>query len=337
MTTPRRLITIWLAFRVVAAAADPTLINLVMPDAKFVMGVNAAKILASPIAREIAAQVRGGNPEVQKVLADIGFDPTRDLQEIVLATTGQGQNPPTLLMARGNFDVAKFSSFVSNGKTPLTYEGVTILKSSGTTYGAVAFLDNTVALGGDLDQVRAAIHRHMQGTALNSTLSAKVDGISRRYDVWLVSSASMSGVASSITDPNMRQMGQLLESIQEVSGGIKFGPGMEMAVEALTRTAKDASGLADSVRLLVALASMNQQGGSALRPDSLKLTVDARTVRLTLNITEEEMRKAYQAQMARRTTQQPAQEKPHVAATGLTIQSSDKDMGTVSLPPAKKE
>jgi hypothetical protein len=338
VATFRKLPIVLLAFTVIAGAADPSLLNLVMPDAKVLVGANVSKILATPIAKEISSQIQGGNPLLQKFLQQSGFDPTRDLQEIMIASTGQGRNPPTLVLVRGTFDVAKFSAFVSSGdKRAVNYEGVTIMRNLEQTDGAMAFLNSSMAIGGDLDQVRAAIHRHTHGAGFSSTLAEKVDALSERYDVWVFSAVSMSDMASNVPNPNMRQAGEILKSIREVSGGIKFGPDMEIAAEMLTHTEKEAASLADSLRLLAGLVTMNQQGPDALKPENLKLTVDARTVRVSLTITAEQMKKAYRTQMARNTLRPPVPEKPRPVDTGLTIQTSEKDMGTVVLPPAKKE
>ena len=83
---------------------------------------------------------------------------------------------------------------------------------------------------------------------------------------------------------------------------------------------------------------------SGLKADALKVSVNARTVHIALHITEAELRKAYQMRMARSSampgampgfSQPPAQQKARPADTGLIIQSSEKDMGVVALPPAK--
>ena len=67
MATSRIFITIFLAFGAIASAADPTLLNLVMPDAKVAFGVNVEKIVASPIGRELSSQIRQAPPELQVV------------------------------------------------------------------------------------------------------------------------------------------------------------------------------------------------------------------------------------------------------------------------------
>src|SRR5205085_10559328 len=138
------------------------------------------------------------------------------------------------------------------------------------------------ATGGDLDQVKAAIRRRNHASALDAALAAKVASISEHYDIWVVSATSMAGVASSLSDPNFKQMGDLLKSIQQISGGVKLGSDVELAAELVTHTEKDAARVADSLRLIAGLISLNQQGPSTIKQDDLKLTLEANTVRIAL-------------------------------------------------------
>jgi hypothetical protein len=246
-----------------------------------------------------------------------------------------------LVLARGRFDTAKIASF-SASETPQTYEGVQIFNNPAKNSGAIAILDNNIAIGGDLDQVKAAIRRRNHASTLDGTLAAKVTSLSEHYDIWVVSATSMAGVASSFSDPNFKQMGDILKSIQQISGGVKVSSDVEVAAELVTHTAKDATRMADSLRLLSGLITMNQQGPSAIKQDDFKLTVEANTVRIGIRIKEAELKKAYQMQMARNGLGSPrptvAVEKPHrPVELGLVIQSSERDMGTVVVPPGKND
>lgn len=339
MATSRRLLSISLAFSAIACAADPTLLNLVMPDARMLFGVNVEKIVASPIGQQMSAQIRQAPPEVQQILKQTGFDPARDLKEILIASTGQGQDAPTLILVRGSFDIAKLSAFASSaGRAPLNYEGVPILTHPARSSGAMALLDSTTAIGGDLDQVKAAIHRRAHSTSLSAELAAKAGRLSERYDVWGFSTVSLANMAPSAPNANLQQALDLLKSIQQVSGGMRFSPDMEMAADLVTRSQKDAESVRDALGFFSSFLAANQKNPSGLKPDALKVSVDARTVHIALTITEEELKKAYQVQMARNGMRPAAlaPEKPRPVDTGLVIQSSEKDMGVVTLPPVKQ-
>ena len=61
-------------------AADPQLLNLVMPDAKMMAGVNVDQAKASPFGQYVLLQAQAQNQQLQQMVTLTGFDPTRDLQ-----------------------------------------------------------------------------------------------------------------------------------------------------------------------------------------------------------------------------------------------------------------
>src|SRR5689334_24041072 len=99
-----------------------------MPEAKVLAGVNVSRILASPLGKNLRAELQKASPELEKLLQASGFDPTRDLQEILIASTNPSDRGVALFLARGNFDPATFAALTpASGGAPVTYEGVQIL------------------------------------------------------------------------------------------------------------------------------------------------------------------------------------------------------------------
>src|ERR1022692_752124 len=82
-----------------AAAADPEMMNLVMPDASVVMEVNIAKIMASPIgsamgeavhqgiAKQLKVELTKVKPQFQEQIAGLSnIDWSREVRDIVIAS-----------------------------------------------------------------------------------------------------------------------------------------------------------------------------------------------------------------------------------------------------------
>ena len=337
MSTSRRLLAVLFAFCGIASAADRALLDLMMPDAQVLFGINVARIAESSIGKEIKAGLQGASPELQQIVQQTGFDPARDLQEILIAATGN-QNGEGLILARGNFDAAKLGAFCSrSSRPPVKYEGVDILSSPTPHGGAFAFVDNTIAIGGTLGEVKAAIRRHKQQVELNPNLIAKVASTSERYDIWVLSTQSMAGIGSKLSDTN-RQLGDLVKSIEQVTGGVKFSSNLDAALELITDTEQNAIRVHDTLSLFTGFLTPGRQEASGIRPEDIKLTVESKTVRLKLTITGEQLQK--QVQMARNgmgariSTAAPARPKP---SDDLVIQSSERDMGTVKVPAGNKD
>jgi len=83
-----------------------------------------------------------------------------------------------------------------------------------------------------------------------------------------------------------------VRSILEISGGLKFGADVVISVEVVTRTAKDATALADVVRFLVGMAKVGVQ--------NLDLKTQGEVMWLSLSIPEAELEKAAQRAAALR-------------------------------------
>src|SRR5689334_13574126 len=151
----------FLLFAGLLPAADPQLVSLLMPDAKVVAGINVEQARNSPLGQFMLAHMQRGDEGFAKLAATTGFDPRRDLHEVLMGTIGRpGQQG--LVLARGTFDAARiFAAARLGGHTVETYNGVDILtgKDDALTH-AVTFLDGSIAVAGDLASVHGAVDRH---------------------------------------------------------------------------------------------------------------------------------------------------------------------------------
>src|SRR5580700_9775601 len=110
---------------VLASAADPAMLELIMPDARVVMEINLDRIAASPIGQSMSAQMKA--------------------------------------------ELASFRPTMQDPEAGLGALGVPIL-SSGKGNPVVAFLDGSIAIIGQPAEVKAAIGRRGQNTAVSPVL-----------------------------------------------------------------------------------------------------------------------------------------------------------------------
>ena len=113
-----------------ANAADPQLLNLVMPDAKVLAGVNVDQAKTSPFGQYVLSQMQLQDTHLTEVTALTGFDPTRDVHELLVASSGGATQHTGLALARGNFDPARINAAGADqrGAISETYNGVTIIE-----------------------------------------------------------------------------------------------------------------------------------------------------------------------------------------------------------------
>src|SRR5450432_3634467 len=126
LTTATFTATLLTALAGVLPAADPTLLNLVGPDTKVLAGVNVEQAKGTLFGQYVLNQIQSDNKDMQQLIALTGFDPTRDVRETLVASSGVAQTG--LVLARGNFDIAKITAAASlKGAVSEAYKGMTIL------------------------------------------------------------------------------------------------------------------------------------------------------------------------------------------------------------------
>jgi hypothetical protein len=302
------------ALQAAALAADPALLRLVMPDAKVVAGLQVDQAKSSLFGQYVLSHMQVDDASFQKFVAQTGFDPRRDVSEIVIASNWQSSTPESrwLVLAHGAFDLSKIASAAqANGGTLTSFQGLNILTYSeqqGTQLG-IAFFNSSSAVMGDLPSVEAAIQRQQSNAPVSAALLAKVGGLSANTDFWFVTLVPISEFASDIPDPNLNGAlkGNLLAAVNQVSGGVKFGDPVTISAEAVTRSDKDAQALVDVVKFIAGLVQMNRQndpaaGQVATLLDTLQTKTAGNTMSMSLAIPELQLEQLFQ--MVRQGSQQ---------------------------------
>ena len=287
-----------------APAADPSLVNLIMPDARVVVFIDIAHIRSSALGPVFAGGVQNANPELQKLMDAAGFDPLRDLQEVLVATPGTGKNPPALLIARGTFDTTRLRAFAESAGSKITdWQGVPILTDPEKDSGAFALLDNTI-LAGNLAQIKAAIGRRGHDMVLNTEMAMRIADLSRRYDAWLVSIAPLATMAANLPADAKFDLGglnqfEMLRSIEQFSVGVSMSSDFTIGAEVVANNEKAAGALADSVQMLLAMAqqSAKDQPSAMAALKNMNFSVDGNSVRLAFTMPFAEVQKAVQDAM----------------------------------------
>jgi hypothetical protein len=307
-----RLFTVFAAALTASAAfaADPALLNLVMPEARVLGGMDMERARDSAIGRKLLEKMEINDTDFAKFLAATGFDPRRDIREVLFAAPdANGKNPPALLLVRGIFDTAKIASYVkAHGVVPAeTINGIDYYtKPKGKDEGGFAIVDSNLAIAGNKEAVRRALQRRGgSGAPMPADVHSKVQSMSRDHDVWVISNVPVSeftnnlpkaGPSHGSEDPSNMLKSEAFKSIEQAALGIRFAAEIiQLTAETLSATEKDATAIADVVRFLATMVQMNRDKhdaeGLAAALDSMKLTTDARTTRLTLTIPSADLEK----------------------------------------------
>ena len=283
-----------------AFAADPQLMNLVMPDAQVMAGVNVTSASISPLGQYVLAQIGSNDQGLQSFIASTGFDPRHDVTEILAASSGAATNRNGLVLAKGVFDTGKITALVtgSSNQQVSSYGGATLISGTGPKDDyAVAFLGSSIVVAGDIASVKAAVDRSTSSNSVNPELAALVQTLSTTEDAWSVSLASIGSLIPNIGAPDKStatQTLQLVKNIQSSSGGVKFGANVEVKAQAVADTPQNATALADLIRMVSSLISMGaaqdpHAGAAAKLLQSLQVTTAGSTVNIAASIPESQI------------------------------------------------
>ncbi|HXJ41932.1 MAG TPA: hypothetical protein VNH18_21830 [Bryobacteraceae bacterium] len=283
-----------------AFAVDTQLLNMVMPEAQIMAGVNVTTAKISPFGQYVLNQFRSDDKGLQDLISQTGFDPRQDVTEILAATTGNPGMAGGLVLARGNFNADKIAATATakGGSAVVSqYAGATLITVDGKETKSVAFVGNSIAVIGDTASVKAALDRAGNVNSISPALATRVQALSTTLDAWTVSLASIGSLLpSELGGKNgaMAQPLQVVKNIESSSGGVKFGANVEVSGQAVANTAENARALADIVRMVAGLVTMGggqdpKMAGVAQLVQTLKVSTDGNAVNLSASVPEAQL------------------------------------------------
>ena len=284
--------TLLTAFSGALSAADPQLLNLVMPDAKVLAGVNVEQAKGTQFGQYVLNQLQTQDAQMQQLVTLTGFDPRRDVRELLVASDGTPGSKTGLALAKGTFDVAKITTAAAlAGVATEVYSGFTILKDPKKQEAGIAFLDATTVAAGDIANVKGAIDRLKIPQPLPAAVAVKVNQWSNSQDAWGITTVPPASLAPTTGKPGTLS-GPIVnagQNVQAAVGGVKFGAQVVFSGEAQCDTAQNATTLGDVVKLLINLAQMQagQDPTAAALIKSVSATTSGNVVAISASLPED--------------------------------------------------
>src|SRR5690348_9017765 len=105
-------VSVLLLFVPLGRAAD---LDAYLPeDTESLLNINVRQLLDSQLVKkhllDVAQEALRGNDQLQDILTDLGFDPFKDLDRVVIASPIGTEKDRGLVIVRGRFNVAKFKA-----------------------------------------------------------------------------------------------------------------------------------------------------------------------------------------------------------------------------------
>ena len=295
-----------------SAAVDTVLLNLVMPDAKILSGIQVDQSVASPFGQYLLTQIQAGDAGFQKFILATGFDPRRDLNQVLAATNSDGTSasPSVLALGRGTFVPSQIlAAAIAEGGVITTYRGFSIIAppaagqssaaAGANTAGsstAMVFLDGTTAAAGDIASVQGAIDRYLAPTTYSTPLGQKAQAVSVTNQAWFATTTPLSVfLGGKLGGTGLNGVGQnnLLQSVLQASGGVNFGSNaVTVTGDAVTATAQNAQALVDVLKFLVSMIPSSDPKVASIASGAT-FTVNGSTAHLSLSLAEQQIEQLF--------------------------------------------
>jgi len=284
------------------AAAGPELAQMVMPGAATVAGFNMRSLRTTAAGQALLGKMQKDEKALQELLQATGFDPRRDLDEVLMASAPGASGQISVVLLSGTFDKERILSAARAQKAEvIMYRGVEMIRpnSKQADKGVLAFVNGNLVVAGNEAAVKAALDRRASGSRGGDRgLEARIEELSGRYDVWFFSTTPVESMLSKMPGPKVGVEGKkpginALEAIQHASGGVKFGATVRLTAEAVTRSAEDATALKNVAQFLAGMAQMNRATPEGREwaefADALEVTTNGGTVSLRLAVAGDKM------------------------------------------------
>jgi hypothetical protein len=290
----RYIAVLLIAVAPVVAQVTPNLLYLLPEDAVVVAGVNLKASSETPFGEYVLGQMAAHSNDIEELLADTDFDLRQDLNEIVVGATGLDKESQALVLARGVFNPERILAHAqAKGAIISTFDEVKMIRGKNERSPAIAFLTMDMVAFGKPEQVLAVIERHNDGDTVDTEATAKALDMAGNHHAWFVmigSPAELAGKSDLIPEGSPIQ-GDLIRSIEQLSGGSVFGETVILTLSAVTATPESAQALGNVVQFFLSFARLNAEDpemaellGRMLR--DLDITADSTSVTVTLPVAQ---------------------------------------------------
>jgi hypothetical protein len=251
-----------------------------------VTSVDVQQARSSPFGQFLLNRMNSNGSEFDKMSQETGFDPRRDLQSFVFASSGPAQNVEQssfVFIARGTFDAQLIrKQILAHGGTIQNFGGVDVYASQQQhrySSSALALPDTGIAVFGDLASVQQVIANRANPSVLDAGLQSLISNVSAKNDAWFASilpGSFLTQHANEVTNQQAKAQLQAFQSVRQAAGGVQFGDPVRLTLDAVARSPQDAVSLTDVVRFMASMVQMQRQNG--VPADVLASALDSMTL-----------------------------------------------------------
>lgn len=226
---------------------DNVLVRMVPPAATALAGAQIEAVIATPLYARLVN--RQASEMFDKFAAETGFDPRRDVREVLFATTAKG----SVLLARGHFNPKQ---------KPLEHaatvrHGIYNIWISGDN--GLCILDSTLAAAGKLAVVETALDEWTNGSHTAARpLLARIKPYDPAAQIWAVSNGVSTLLSSSLPGRGSGlDLATLFRGLTDTWLQASFAGGLKFEAHGTASTLKDAQALRDAAKGAIGFGRLN--------------------------------------------------------------------------------
>ncbi|MDR3699123.1 MAG: hypothetical protein P4L56_05775 [Candidatus Sulfopaludibacter sp.] len=284
--------------------AQPALTDFIPPQSKVVIGINVRHMIDSAQLPDLET---GSQSLSMLMLAQnglSGLNPLKDVDSVLIASTGEGEQPPTVAILWGRFSNVQ----LVDKKNPK---------------GIVRRIGDSMLAAGDPGIVNAIAEQRPGAMKITQALAERIATLADKYDVWGTGDNPQGFAAAK------GQTGGLnADAVDHFEFGASFQKGLTAEAAFHLKSPQEAEKMTQSLQFFEAMLSAQKTPTNGTK---FNLSTKDGTVKLALFIPEEELKKAMAAQKASLSLTPKPQPKP-VDTRGKIVTNSTGDTVSVTLP-----
>ncbi len=254
--------TVLLAFACLAASAEPrvdnVLIKMVPPGTTSIVGARMDALKATDFyKRMLIAQKL---PQLERFAAESGFDPRRDVREVLFTESSQG----AALLARGNF---RINEPILQGTRKLRHGEYTIIAIETNGF---CILDSTLAVAGDIAAIEGVLNEWKAGAHTSARpLIARARLAAESTQLWGVSTGAAGFLADNLPlAAGGIDFAKIFRNLDDTWFAADFSNGFRAEAHGTAAREQDATNLRDAVKGIIGFGRLNVPEN---QPELLKL------------------------------------------------------------------
>jgi hypothetical protein len=234
---------------------------LIKPDTGVLAGISMEKLKTTPLYQRHEKALEF--PLLDASSQRIGFDPRRDLKDLIFASNGK----TGVFLARGQFQAKEIEAKLqSSGLQRSTYKSFTLFGDNSNT---LAFLKGGTVMAGSSEVVRSELDFQDSGAGeVPEELQERLRTLPKGDQIWIVSRSGLPFAETPMRSDVQSALSNIVAYIRGVTAGMEVDQGAHLQANLTCISAEGAQRVHDALRGGIGLARLSTKDNET---DLLKL------------------------------------------------------------------